>query len=74
MIKSRRMRWAGHVACTGRGMGYKEFWWGYLRERGHLEVSVVGQRLIIRWIFRKWVVVARVGSSWLGIGTGGERL
>jgi hypothetical protein len=27
-------------------------------------------RIIIRWIFRKWDVGARTGSSWLRIGTG----
>jgi hypothetical protein len=26
MIKSRRMRWAGHLARMGRGEVYKEFW------------------------------------------------
>jgi hypothetical protein len=35
VIKSRRMRWAGHVACIGRGEVYTEFWWGNLRERDH---------------------------------------
>ena len=37
VIKSRRMRWAGHVACMGRGEANTGFWWGNLRERGHLE-------------------------------------
>jgi hypothetical protein len=32
VIKSRRMRWAGHVACTGRGEAYTGFWWGNLKE------------------------------------------
>ena len=26
VIKSRRMRWAGHVACMGRGQVYTKFW------------------------------------------------
>jgi hypothetical protein len=28
VIKSRRMRWAGHVARMGRGMAYTGVWWG----------------------------------------------
>ena len=27
VIKSRRMRWAGHVARMERGEAYTEFWW-----------------------------------------------
>jgi hypothetical protein len=27
----------GHVARMGRGELYKGFWWGNLKERGHLE-------------------------------------
>jgi len=34
MIKSRRVRWAGHVARMGRGEVYTGFWFGNLRERG----------------------------------------
>jgi hypothetical protein len=30
VIKSRRMRWAGHVARMGRGEVYTGFWWGNL--------------------------------------------
>jgi len=54
VIKSRRMRWAGHVACMGRGEVHTGFWWGKLRERDHLEDPGVDGRIILRWIFRKW--------------------
>ena len=27
VIKSRRMRWVGHVARLGRGQVHTEFWW-----------------------------------------------
>jgi len=33
VIKSRTMRWAGHVASMGEGRGGSGFWWGNLRER-----------------------------------------
>jgi hypothetical protein len=35
VIKSRRMRWAGHVDRMGKGEAGTEFWWGNLRERDH---------------------------------------
>jgi len=50
---------------------YTEFWWGNLRERGHLEDPGVDGRIILRCIFRKWNVGVSTGSSWLRIGTGG---
>jgi hypothetical protein len=37
VIKSRRMKWAGHVANMGRGEVYTGFWWGNLRKRDHLQ-------------------------------------
>ena len=32
-VKLGRIRWAGHLSCTGRGEAYTGFWWGNLRER-----------------------------------------
>jgi hypothetical protein len=52
----------------------KQGLWGNLRERDHLEDRGVDGRIILRWIFRKWDVGVRVGSSWLRIGTGGGHL
>jgi hypothetical protein len=35
VIKSRRMRWPGHVARMGRGEVCTGFWWGSVRKRDH---------------------------------------
>jgi hypothetical protein len=56
----------------GRGKAYTEFWWGNLRERDRLRDPGVDGKLILRWIFRKWNVGVRTGSSWLRIETGGQ--
>jgi len=74
VIKLRRMRWVGHVACMGRGEVYTGFWWGNLRERDHFEDPHVDGRVILRFIFRRWDVGVWTGSSWLRTGTGGGNL
>jgi len=38
------------------------------------ETQALDERIILRWIFRKWVVGVWIGSSWLRIGTGGGHL
>jgi hypothetical protein len=40
VIKSRRMRWAEHVARMGRGEGCTRFWWGNVREGDNGEIQV----------------------------------
>jgi len=50
---------------------YTGFWWGNLRERDYLEDPGIEGRIILRWIFRKWDVVAWTESIWLRIETGG---
>jgi len=75
LIKSIRIRWAGHVARVGNSPGIYRFWWGNLREGYHLgDPGGVDGRIILRWILRKWVLGVWTGSSWLRIGTGGGHL
>jgi hypothetical protein len=35
IIKSRRMKWAGHVARMGRRLTLIDYWWESQRERDH---------------------------------------
>jgi hypothetical protein len=50
--------------CTG-------FWWENLKERDHLEDPSLDGRIILRWIFRKWVRGAWNGLICVRTGTGG---
>jgi len=50
VVKSGRMRWAGHVARMGEGRGVHRFLVG----RNHWGHSDVDGRIILRWIFGKW--------------------
>jgi len=65
------------TACStygGEERCIQGFWWGNLRERDHLGDPGVDGKIILRWIFRKWVVGLWTGSIWLRIETGGEHL
>jgi hypothetical protein len=73
IVKSRRMRWAGHVARMGGG-GLQRVWWGKLRERGHWGDPEIDGGVILRGIFRKWERFVGTGWSWPRIGTGGGHL
>ena len=43
---------------------YTGFWWGNLRERDHLVDPGVDEKVILRWIFRKWDVGIWTGLIW----------
>ena len=49
---------------------YTGFWWGNLRERDHLENPGVDERIILRWIFRKWDVW---GMDWIDLTQNRDR-
>ena len=63
VIKSRRMRWAGHVARMGEGRGVYRVLVG--KPEGKRPLGRSGRRWDdnIRWIFRKWDVGVLTGSS-----------
>ena len=74
VVKSRRMRWAGHVARMGEDRGVQRVLVGKpegKRPRGDQDID---GRIILRWIFRKLEGVVGTGWSWLRIGTGGGHL
>jgi len=50
------------------------FWWGHLRERGHLEELGVDRNILLKYIYNKWDGEAWTGLIWLRMGIGGGRL
>jgi hypothetical protein len=74
VIKSRRIRWDGHLARMGERGGVYRVLLETPRERDHLGDTGVDRRVILRWIFRKWDVGVCAGSSWLRIEIGGGQL
>jgi hypothetical protein len=65
MIKSRRVRWAGHVARMGKGNAHRLLVESQ-RERGHLEEQDLGEWIILRWIFERYDGLYRL--DWSGSG------
>jgi hypothetical protein len=53
VIKSRRMKWVGHVARMGEGRGFKGFWLGGPKVRHHREDLATGGRITLRWTLGK---------------------
>jgi hypothetical protein len=71
IIKSRRMRRAGHVARMGERVACARYWWGNLKKRYQWGDPGVDGKMILRWLFRKWNVGEWNDLSWLRIGTVG---
>ena len=71
VIKSRIVRWAGHVArMGGEEKCIQCFVGGNLRERDHVEDPGVDRRIILGWIFRKWDVG---GMDWIDLARDRDR-
>jgi hypothetical protein len=59
-IKCRKMRWAGHVARMGERRGAYSILVGEPEERDQLEDLRVDGKIILKWIFKKWVREIRI--------------
>jgi hypothetical protein len=68
IIKSRRMRWTGHVARMGLRRMHVGYLWESQKERNHYEGQDVGGWTILKWILDR---MGWTGSIWLRIGTSG---
>jgi hypothetical protein len=53
MMKSRRMRWAGHIARMGRRGMHVGYWWESQMERDHKEDHNIGGWVILTWILER---------------------
>jgi len=71
VIKSRRMRWARHVARMGEERGRISYCWGNRREG---DQKGVDGWIILGWISRRLDVGIWTGLGWPRIRTGGGRL
>jgi len=71
VIKSRRMRWAGHVACMGEERGVYRILLG--KPEGRKPLGRPRRRWVdnIRKISRRWDVGIWTGLDWPRIETGG---
>jgi hypothetical protein len=73
-IKSRKMRWAGYVACMVRGEKCTGLWWDGPKERDHLEdQGVDGEDGIgmdvmeIGWGAVEWIHIAQDRDRWQAV-------
>jgi len=74
VIKSRRKRWAGHVARMDEERGVYRVLVGKPEGRSHWGDLCVDGWIILGWISRRWDVGMWTGLGWPRIETGGGRL
>ena len=74
VIKSRRMRWAGHVARMGEERGVYRVLVGKPKGRRRWGDLGVDGWIILGWISRRWDVGIWTGLGWPRIETCGRRL
>jgi hypothetical protein len=70
VIQTRRIKWVAFN--TYGGEGHSRFWWGNLKERGHLGNLGVSGRIILKFTFKMWDGGAWTELTWLRIETGME--
>jgi len=74
VIKSRRMRWAGHVARMGEERGVYRVLLGKPEGKSHWGDLGVDGWIILGWISRRWNVGIWTGLGLSRVGTGSGRL
>jgi len=74
VIKSRRMRWAGHVARVGEERGLYRVLVGKPEGKSHWGDLGVDGWIILGWISRTWDVGIWTGLGWPRMGTRGGGL
>jgi hypothetical protein len=74
VIKSRRMRWAGHVESMGEERGVYRVLVGKPEGKRALGNLGVDGWIILGWISRRWDVGIWTRLGWPRIETGGGRL
>jgi hypothetical protein len=74
MIKSRRMRWAGHVARMGEKRNAYRILVGKPEGKSPWEVQDIGGWTILKCILEREDGMMWIGLLWLGIGTNGGLL
>jgi hypothetical protein len=67
VIKSRTMRWAGHVARRGEGRDVYGVLVGRPEVKNHLEDPGVDGRITLRWTLGRQGPMRRTGFGWLRI-------
>jgi hypothetical protein len=75
-VKSRRMRWAEHVARMGEERREKctRFWRESPKKRDHLEDQGVGGKMGSEWILGRLAWGVWIGFDWFRTETGGGLL
>jgi hypothetical protein len=74
IIKSRRMRWGGHVARMGEKKNAYRLLVGKSEGKRPLRRLDVSGWIILVWILESWDGVMWAGLVWLRMGTNGELL
>jgi hypothetical protein len=66
MLKSRKMRWVGHVARMRRRGMHIGYWWESQKERHNYENLDVGGSIILKWTLEngmKWYALVNLALA-----------